>query len=62
MNNILKKLSSRKFWITLISVIAGIAQLAGADGELVNTVSGALLSLVPSIVYVVTGARLDEKK
>lgn len=53
------KLTSRKFWVTLISLLTGIAQLLGADGDLVSTVSGIALSLIPVVIYVISEGRID---
>ena len=58
---ILKKLTSRKFWFTLIGVGAGVAQLFGADGNAVGTICGALLALVPAVIYIITEGKIDEK-
>lgn len=59
MSNLKSKLTSRKFWITLVSVIAGVAQLLGADGNIVSTVSGALLAAIPAVIYVITEGKID---
>lgn len=53
------KLTSRKFWVTLISLLTGIAQLFGADGDAVSTVSGIALSLIPVVIYVISEGRID---
>lgn len=53
------KLTSRKFWVTLISIGVGIAGLFGADGNIVATVAGALTALIPSVVYVLTEGKID---
>ena len=55
------KLTSRKFWITLIGVGAGIAQLFGADGESVSVVCGALMTLLPSVIYIITEGKIDKE-
>ena len=56
---IIKKLTSRKFIISLIALISGIALLCGADGDTVETVSAALMILVPTFVYCITEGKLD---
>ena len=61
MNNIISKLTSRKFWVTLISVITGIAQLFGAEGELASVLGGVALALVPTVIYVITEGNIDAK-
>ena len=56
--NLKAKLTSRKFWVTLISLLTGIAQLLGADGDLVSVVSGAALALVPVVIYILSEGRI----
>ncbi len=54
-----RKLSSRKFLVTLISVIAGLLGLFGANDAVVQLVSSVGLILVPAIVYIVTEGKID---
>ena len=56
---IIKKLTSRKFIVSLITVFSGIALLLGADGDTVETISAAAMILAPSIIYCVTEGRID---
>ena len=59
MKKFLTKLTSRKFWVTLIGVCCGVACLFGADGETIELISGALLTLVPSVIYIITEGKID---
>ena len=59
MNNFLSKLTSRKFWIAIISTFVGIAELFGAEGELVSVIVGSLLALLPSLIYIITEGKID---
>ena len=54
-----EKLTSRKFWLTLIGVGAGIAQLCGADGNTVELICGAALAIVPSVIYIIMEGKID---
>ncbi len=56
-----EKLISRKFWMTVIAAVAGVLQLFGAD-DTVTTLIGAVLTLVPSVIYVITEGKLDAAK
>jgi hypothetical protein len=56
-----EKLTSRKFWVSFIPAVAGVAQLFGAD-DTVTALLGALLTLIPSVIYVITEGKLDAKK
>ncbi len=62
MNELKRKLTSRKFWVTAVSLIAGIAQLLGADGELTALICGAALSVFPVVTYILTEGKLDSQK
>ena len=53
------KLTSRKFWLSLIGVAAGVAQLFGADGDTVSVICGACMTLIPAVIYVLTEGRID---
>ncbi|MBQ8388948.1 MAG: hypothetical protein IJX46_08490 [Clostridia bacterium] len=57
--NIKEKLTSRKFWVTLVSILTGVAQLLGADGELAEILGGVALALIPSVIYVITEGKID---
>ena len=54
-----QKLMSRKFLIAAVTVIAGIAGMCGADDSIVETVSGALMALIPCIIYIATEGKID---
>ena len=59
MNKFISKLTSRKFWIAIISTFVGIAELFGAEGELVSVIVGSALALLPSIIYIITEGKID---
>lgn len=53
------KLTSRKFWLALISIIVGILGIFGADDNLIQSISSILLILVPAVIYIITEGRID---
>ena len=57
---IIKKITSRKFIVSVITLISGIALLFGADGDLVETLSASAMILLPTIVYCITEGKLDQ--
>lgn len=59
MNSILRKLSSRKLWLAIAGVATGIAMVLGADSTDIQTVAGAITSLVSVITYIVTEGKID---
>ena len=60
MKAILKKLTSRKFLLAALSMAAGVAALCGADERIVSIISGALMTVLPAVVYCITEGRIDE--
>lgn len=59
MNSILRKLSSRKLWLAIGGFATGIAMVLGADSTDIQTVAGAITSLVSVITYIVTEGKID---
>jgi phage shock protein PspC (stress-responsive transcriptional regulator) len=59
MNNIIRKLSSRKLWLALAGVATGIAMALGVDATDISTVAGAVLTLVSAVTYIVTEGKVD---
>ncbi len=59
MEKILKKLSSRKFWMALAGVATGVAVAFGVDSGAIATVAGAVTAVLSVASYVVTEGRID---
>ncbi|GEM_PF-1002654 len=55
----LSKLTSRKFWVAIVSIIVGVLGVLGADDSLIQMVSSVGLILIPAIVYIITEGRID---
>lgn len=53
------KLTSRKFIISALSAIAGICALLFGENHIVSTVMGAMMVIVPSVVYCIMEGRID---
>ena len=58
-NSLLKKLTSRKFLMAAITAIAGIVTLIVGDSVVVKTIAGALMTIVPTVVYCVMEGSVD---
>lgn len=54
-----KKLTSRKFLLSCVSMAAGIALLCGADATVVSVLAGAAMTVLPSLVYCLIEGRID---
>lgn len=48
-----RKLTSRKFWVALAGFIAGLIVAFGGDSEVVETVSGCIMSGASVIAYII---------
>ena len=59
MKGFLSKLKSRKLWAALIGLTAGLAVIFGVDESVINTVSGAVVSAVSVVAYIITEGRID---
>ena len=59
METLKRKLSSRKLWAAVVGVLTGIAMAFGLDESIVSTVSGAVLSVVSVMTYIITEGKID---
>ena len=56
-----RKLTSRKFIVTVITAIAGIVTMIIGDNEIVQIITGAAMTIVPTIVYCIMEGAIDAK-
>lgn len=59
MRTLFRKLASRKLWMAIAGVTAGIALALGADASDIQTVTGAVTALVSAVAYIVTEGKVD---
>lgn len=59
--DIIKKLTSRKFIVTVITAITGIITLCVGENEVVQTIAGAAMTIVPTVVYCLMEGMIDAK-
>ena len=59
MNEILRKLSSRKLWMAMAGIFTGVAMALGADTSEVSEVAGAVTAIVSVVTYIVTEGKID---
>ena len=59
MKNVMQKMLSRKFMVSVISMIAGIAALCGADPSVIETVAGCAMTVLPCVIYCITEGKID---
>lgn len=61
MNNIIRKLTSRKFWMAMAVVTAGVAVALGADVGQIESVGGMIAALIGAMTYIITEGAVDAK-
>lgn len=59
MNNMVRKLSSRKLWAAVAGVVAGLTMVFGLDETVISTVAGAVVSVMSVITYIITEGKID---
>ena len=63
MNDIIRKLTSRKFLLALVGVVYGLALAFGVEGseivEIVSTVGGIITALGSAVAYIGAEAKVD---
>ena len=63
MNDIIRKITSRKFLMALVGVVSGLALAFGVEGneivEIVSSVGGILTALGSAIAYINAEAKVD---
>lgn len=63
MNEIIRKLTSRKFLMAIVGVVSGLALAFGIEGseivEIVSAVGGILTALGSAIAYINAEAKVD---
>ncbi len=56
----IKKLTSRKFIVSVISIVAGIAGMFNCTDNTISLITGILMVVLPAISYVITEGAIDK--
>jgi hypothetical protein len=59
MKNFFGKLGSRKLWLAVAGVLTGIAIIVGVDASTIETVAGAVTTLISAVTYIVVEGKVD---
>lgn len=59
MDNIIRKLTSRKLWMAIAGVATGLALVLGVDGGEISDVAGAVTAVASVITYIITEGKID---
>lgn len=57
-----QKLSSRKLWAAIVGVLTGIAMIFGLDGEVIETVAGAVVTVGSIVAYISAEGKIDAER
>lgn len=56
-----RKLTSRKFWIAVATVVSGILMMFGVADGTVEVVSGAIVTISGAMVYMIMEGKVDKQ-
>lgn len=59
MQNFINKLKSRKFLTCVAGVVMGICMVFGLDESAVSTISGAVVAVLSTVMYIYTEGKID---
>lgn len=59
METLKRKLSSRKLWAAITGVIVGLAMAFGLDESTISSVSGAVVSVMSLVSYIIAEGMVD---
>lgn len=62
MNDFIRKISSRKLWVALAGIAAGIAMVLGVSESDISTVAGTVLTLTSAVTYIFTEGKIDSER
>ena len=57
-----EKLTSRKFWVAVISIITGILGILNCNDNIILFVGSALTVIIPTVVYIITEGKIDSQR
>lgn len=57
-----EKLKSRKFMMSLISVICGILGMFNLSDTALNNIGSILMVVLPSVAYIITEGKIDTQR
>lgn len=59
MKETIKKFTSRKFIVSMISALAGLVTMIFGHGEVVQVIASALMVVLPTVVYCIMEGTID---
>lgn len=62
MNEIIRKLMSRKLWLAIAGVATGISMVLGVDGGEITNVAGGVVALISCVAYMFVEGKVDAER
>jgi len=59
MSRFLQKLTSRKLWMAIAGIATGVSIALGADATEVETIAGAITTLISALAYIIVEGKVD---
>ena len=59
MQEIIRKLTSRKLWLAIAGVATGVSMALGVDASDIHAVAGAVTALVSAVSYIYVEGKVD---
>lgn len=57
----IEKLTSRKFWTAITGIVTGIILMFTADENIIKLISGCLLTIADTVIYIFAEAEIDKE-
>lgn len=57
----IEKLTSRKFWTAITGIVTGIILMFSADENLIQLISGCILTIADTVIYIISEAEVDKE-
>jgi len=57
-----QKLSSRKFWVAVSSIVAGLMVIIGSSDGDVEAIAGAIIAVGGAVAYIITEGKIDAQR
>lgn len=62
MNDIIRKITSRKLWLAIAGVAAGIAMSLGVSATEITTIAGGVVVMVSAMTFIITEGKIDAER
>lgn len=57
----IEKITSRKFWTAVTGIVTGIILMFSADENLIQLISGCILTIADTVIYIISEAEVDKE-